>query len=112
MQRFRMGELFDLLPATEAVSNKDRCGTRRSNSWEQILVGDGARNLEFVGFKSKGARHAAAPGLDRLDGSASLSKNRDFVRRSAEDRLVVAMAVNENVCPLESPREEIRRIRC
>lgn len=103
MQRFRVSELLNLLAATEAVSYKDRCGAGGSDCGEQVLAGNCARHFEFVGFKSKGSCHAAASCLDRLDRRAGLSKNRNFACRSAKDGLVMAMAVNKNVRPLESP---------
>ena len=64
---------------------------------EQALVGDGLRDFEFIGLKAEGAGHAAAAGLDEFDRGAGLAEQRDFAGRATEDRLVMAVAVEENV---------------
>ena len=99
-----VGELIDLLAATEAVGDDDGGGAGGLDGGKQAVVGDGPRDLEFVGFEAEGAGHAAAAGLDGLDRGAGLAEERDFAGRAAEDGFVMAVAVKENVRALEAAR--------
>jgi hypothetical protein len=105
VERFDVSQLVELLAATEAVGNHNRGWPRGLNSREKGLVGDGLRHLEFVGFETEGAGHAAATGLNHFDCGAGLTQKRDFAARTAEDRLVMAVAVEENVRAPESVLE-------
>jgi hypothetical protein len=89
-----MSELVDLLAATEAVGDDDRGWPRGSNRREQALIRDGLRDLEFAGLKTKGPGHAAAAGLDEFDRGAGLAEKCYFIARAAEDRFVMAVAVD------------------
>ncbi len=55
-----------------------------------------------VSRKTEGAGHAAAGRLDGLNRGARLAEQGDLAGRAAEDGFVVAMAVNEDVCALQS----------
>ena len=106
VERFGVSQLVDLLAATEAIGNHNRGWPRGLNCREQALVGDRLRHFEFIGFKTEGASHAAATGLDQFDRGARLAQKRDFAARTAEDRLVMAVAVEENMCPVEATGDE------
>ena len=93
VERFGVGQLVDLLAATEAVGNHNRSWRRGLNGWEQFLVGNGLRHFEFISFKTKWTGHAAAAGLDQFRRRAGLAQKRDFAAWTAEDRLVMAMAL-------------------
>src|SRR5579863_9701975 len=54
--------------------------------------------------------HAAAAGLNGLDIGASFSQKGDFARGSAEDRLVMTMAVNQNALACEGVRNGVRSV--
>jgi len=81
--------------ATEAVGNNDRRGRGRLDRRQQAVLGDGFRDLKLIGFKAEGAGHSAAAGLDRFNCSAGLEQQGDFIGRSAEDGLVMAMAMDQ-----------------
>ena len=104
-----VGELIDLLAATEAIGDDDGGWGGGLESGKQAIVRDGLRDLEFIGFEAEGAGHAAASGLDGLDRCAGLAEERDFAGRAAEDGFVMAVAVQQNVRALEAPRDEIGR---
>ena len=89
--------MLDLLAATEAIGNQNRGRAGGLHGGEQTLIGDGLRDFKFSGFKAERAGHAAAAGLDEFDLGAGFAKQRDFAGRAAEDGLVMAMAVDENL---------------
>ena len=91
------GELGDLLPATEAVGGDDGRGAGGGDGGKEALAGNGFGDFEFTGLETEGPGHAAAAGLDELDLGAGLTEKRYFIGRTAEDRLVMAVAVEENV---------------
>jgi len=111
VERFGVSQLVDLLAATEAIGNHNRGWPRGLNSREQALVGNGLRHLEFIGLKTKWSGHAAATGLDQFDRGAGLTQKRDFAARTAKDRLVMAVAVEENVRPVKASGGEAGRAR-
>jgi hypothetical protein len=94
---FAVAELCDLLAATEAVGDDEGFRTGGVDCGQQTVVGDGFRDLEFIGFEAEGSGHSAAAGLDLLDGSSGLAKERNFARRAAKDSFVVAVAVKKNL---------------
>ena len=109
MDSLDVGKLADLLAATEAVGGDDRGWPGGLDGGKQAIVRDGLRNVEFIGFKTEGAGHTAAAGLNGLDRGASLAQERDFTGRTAEYSFVMAVAVKQNVRALETPRDEICR---
>src|SRR5271169_1844179 len=84
VKRFGVGQLLDLLAATEAVSNHNRGWRCGLNGRKQVLVGNSLRHFEFIGFKTKWTGHAAATRLDQFDRGAGLTQKRDFAARTAE----------------------------
>ena len=101
-----MRELSDLFAATEAVGNHDGIRPGGLNGGQQVLVGDGFRYFELIGFKAERASHAAAAGLDDFNAGSSAAQKRDSVSRAAEDRFAMAVAVDENLRSFEATRGE------
>src|SRR5208337_469895 len=97
VERFDVRQLVKLLAATESIGNHNRGWPSGLNGREQVLVGDGLRHLEFIGFETEGACHPAATGLDGFDRGAGLTQKHDFAARSAKNRFVMAVAMEENV---------------
>src|SRR5579863_3216923 len=95
------GQMGDLLAAAEAVGHKDGCGRSGLDRWKQAVGSDGFRDFELARFKTEGAGHAATSGLDGLDIRAGLAEQGDLVGWSAEDSLVMAVAVDENLRAFE-----------
>jgi hypothetical protein len=102
MEGLARGQLRDLLAATETVGEDDGGRAGGLNCGQQALVGDGFGDLEFAGFEAEGAGHSAAASLDGLDCGAGFAEQRDFAGRTAEDGLVMAVAVNEDVRALKA----------
>src|SRR5271170_3918374 len=101
MEGLAVGQLRNLLAATEAVGNDDGGWPGGLDGGEQALVGDDLRDFKFAGFEAEGAGHSTATGLDWLDRGACFAQQRDFAGRTAEDGLVVAVAMNQNVRALK-----------
>lgn len=74
VERLGLGELVNLLAATEAVSDHDGGRTGSLDGRKQALVSDGLRNFELVGLEPKGTSHAAATGMDGFDLRAGLTQ--------------------------------------
>src|SRR5579864_8478577 len=102
MQRPFVAELQDLLAATEPVGHDDRRRSGAFDGGQKPLAGDGLRDLEFVRFKTERSGHAAAARLDGFDRRACLPQQRNFLLRPAEDRLVMAVAVDEDMRAFEA----------
>ena len=102
MEGLARGQLRDLLAATETVGEDDGGRARGLNGGQQALVGDDFGDFKFAGFEAEGACHPAAADLDGLDFGASLAQQSDFADRAAEDGLVMAVAVNQDVRALKA----------
>ena len=72
-------------------------GAGVGNCGEQVRGGDGLRNLELFRLEAERAGHAATAGVDELHLRAGPAQQSDFAAGSAEDRLVMAVAVDENL---------------
>jgi hypothetical protein len=96
-----------LLAATEAIRNDDGGGSGGVDGGEQIKVGDGFGDFEFLSLESKWAGHAAAGGVDELDGCTGFAKKRDLIGGTAEDGFVVAMAMNEDLRALKTAGDPV-----
>ncbi len=92
-----IGQLGNLLTATEPIGDENRGWAGGFDGREKALIGDSFRDLKFASFEAKWAGHSAATGLDELDIGSGLAKQRDFAGRAAEDGFVMAVAVNENL---------------
>lgn len=97
MERLRVRKLADLLTATEAVCDDDGGWPGGLHGWKQALISDGFRHLKFVSFEAEGTGHAAATGLNGFNCSTGLAEKCDFAAWTTEDRLVMAVAVDENL---------------
>jgi hypothetical protein len=73
-----VSEVADLLAAAESVGDDDGERPSALDCGEEIEIGDGFGEFEFVFLEAKGAGHAAAGGVDELDLSASLAEQREF----------------------------------
>ena len=73
-----VGQLRDLLAATETVGDKDRGWGGGLNGGQEILVGDGLRNFKFSGFKAEWARHSATASLNEIDRCSGRAEKRNF----------------------------------
>ena len=105
-----MSEVADLLTATEPVGHDGRERAGGFDCGEQVEVGDGFGELEFVFLEAEWAGHAAAGGVDEFDLSAGLAKERKFGGGSAKDGLVVAVAVKEKLSAIEAAGHPVGRV--
>ena len=112
VKRRTAAELRNLFSATEAVGGDDGRRPGGFDGGEQTVVGDGLGNLEFVRFKAKRSGHAAAACPDGFDRGPGSAEERDLTGWAAEDSLVVAVAVDQNVRALQAANRKIRRLGC
>ena len=109
MQGVLVAELGDLLAATEAVGDDERHragGFRRQAAEPSLAIV--FRHFELVAPRIRTARPCRSSRPDEFDRGAGLAQQRDLAGRSAEDRLVVAVAVDENVRAVEPVRRRNR----
>ena len=97
-----MRQLRDLFPATEAVGHNQRHGAGGLDGWKQAILGDGLGDLKFAFLEAEGAGHSTAAGLDGLNRGTGLPQQRYFAGRTAKNRLMVAVTVEQNMCACES----------
>ena len=109
MEGLARGQLRNLLAATESVGEDDGGRAGGLNGWQQALIGNGFGDFKFAGFEAEGACHSAAAGLDGLDCGARFAEKRHFAGWTAEDGLVMAVAVNEDVRALKAADSKFRR---
>lgn len=102
MQRLAMAKLRNLLAATETVGEDYRQRARGLDRRQQTVGGNGFRYFELVCLKAEWTGHAAAAGLDGFNHRARLAQQRDLALRTAEDRLVMAVAVDQDVRAAQS----------
>jgi hypothetical protein len=98
---------MDLLAATEAVGNDDGGWSGGVYGGEQVEVGNGFGDFEFLGLEAKGTGHAAAGGVDEFDGGAGFAEECDLAGGSAEDSFVVAVAMNEDLRALKTAGDPV-----
>ena len=67
------------------------------NGGHQSVVRDRLRDFKLVCLEAEGTGHAAAARLDRLHIRSRATQQCDFARRAAEDRLVMAVPVHQDV---------------
>ena len=103
-----VGQLRDLLAATETVGDKDRGWGGGLNGGQEILVGNGLGNFKFSGFKAEWARHSATASLNKIDHCSGRAEKRDFTSRAAKNCFVMAVTVDQNFCACEATRGKLR----
>lgn len=102
VHRVFVTELGDLLAAAETVGDDESVGIGRLDGGQQTVVGDGFGDFVLVALEAEGSGHAAAAGLNGFDDGTGVAQEGDFVRGSAEDRFVMAVAVDEDALAQES----------
>ena len=109
MEGLARGQLRDLLAATETISEDDGGWACGLNGGQQTLISDDSGDFKFAGFEAERAGHPAAAGLNGLDCGAGFAQQGNFAGRAAEDRLVMAVAVDKDVRALKAAGGKIRR---
>ena len=91
------GEVFDLLPAGDSGGDDVEVAIGGLHfglhGREQPPRADGARQVIVLMFKPKRSRHAATAGIDFVDLEAGRQSQHGERRSGADQRLLVAMAV-------------------
>ncbi len=68
MERSNVGGVGDLMSATKAASNDSRSGGMATDGREEAVLTNLHGNIVMLFFVAEGAGHAAAAGVDLLDG--------------------------------------------
>src|ERR1700679_488946 len=110
MHALAVGELADLLPATEPVGHNQCHRPGSMHRRHQAKIRNRLRHLNLVRLKPKRPGHPATSGVDHLHLRAGLAQQRNFALRPAKHRLVMAVAMHNNLRPLKPAIDPVRSL--
>ena len=90
-------DLGDLVAAGEAAGGDRGVRRRGAERGEEFFLGDLERKVVVLFFVAERTGHAATAGLEFANRRAGDAREERARRAAAEERLLVAMAVEENV---------------